>query len=213
MDNPSENNNKINVPYFQQTRYSTCGVASLMMVMKYWDNSIKLSRNEEFFLWMKSNPFIFLGGTLQFGLAKTALKYGFKVHIYQKSKFSNIYPNKHKLIDFYEWVASYGARHKKIPIQYNKNILEEIFISITENIPPIVFINLKPIIGENVLHWLVVTGINKEKIYVNDPYIPYGSSVNQKKNIIIELDIFKKAIATDKSNGLRLPPCIIKIFR
>jgi hypothetical protein len=203
----------IDVPYFQQTRYSTCGAASLMMVMKYWDNTFKLSRRNEFFLWLKSNPFIFLGGILQFGLAKTALKAGYKTHIYQKSKFSDIYPNKSKFVDFYQWIASFGARHNKIPIYYSKNILDEIFISIEEKIPPIVFLNLKPIVGENVLHWLVVTGFDRENFYVNDPYVPYGFLSNTRKTFRVKLDVFKRAIATDKTNGLRLPPCFIKVFK
>jgi ABC-type bacteriocin/lantibiotic exporter with double-glycine peptidase domain len=208
-----EKNIMIDVPYFQQTRYSTCGAASLMMVMKYWDNTFELSRRNEFFLWMKSNPFIFLGGVLQFGLAKTALKAGYKTQIYQKSKFSKIHPNKRKFIDFYEWIASFGARYNKVPIYYNKNILDEIFKSIEEKIPPIVFLNLKPIVGENVLHWLVVTGFDGENIYVNDPYVPYGSLSDIKKDFLVKLDVFKKAIATDETNGLRLPPCLIKVFK
>ena len=204
---------KIDVPYFQQTRYSTCGTASLMMVMKYWDNTFELSRKNEFLLWMKSNPLIFLGGTLQFGLAKTALEKGFKTKIYQKSKFSMIFKNKHKFIDFYEKIASYSSRHKKIPIHYTKNILDEIFKSIEENIPPIVFVNLEPLIGENVLHWIVVTGFDKENVYVNDPYIPQGSSIENKKDSKIKLNIFKRIIATDEKYGLRLPPCFIKVFK
>jgi ABC-type bacteriocin/lantibiotic exporter with double-glycine peptidase domain len=203
----------IDVPYFKQTRISTCGVASLMMVMKYWDNNFEFSRRNEFSLWMKSNPFIFLGGALQFGLAKTALKMGFKTQIYQKTNFSEIFPNKPKIIDLYEWIASFGARYNKIPIYYNKNILDEIFKSIEEKIPPIVFLNLKPIVGENVLHWFVVTGFDGDNVYVNDPYVPNGSSINNKKDFLVKLDVFKRAISTDKKKGLRLPPCIIKVFK
>jgi len=204
---------KIDVPYFQQTRYSTCGTASLMMVMKYWDKGFELSRKNEFLLWIKSNPFIFLGGTLQFGLAKTALNKGFKTQIYQKSKFSKVHPNKHKFFDLYEWIASYSAHQNKIPIYYHKNILNEIFRSVEENIPPIVFLNLEPLVGENVLHWLVVTGYDGENVYVNDPYIPHGSLIKSKKNYLVKQNVFKRAIATDKINGLRLPPCIVKVFK
>ena len=64
----------LDVPYFQLTRFSTCGPAALMMVLKYWDKSFELSKGVEFQMWIKSNPFVFFGGTLQFGLAKTALK-------------------------------------------------------------------------------------------------------------------------------------------
>jgi ABC-type bacteriocin/lantibiotic exporter with double-glycine peptidase domain len=211
--NLNEKNVRINVPYYQQTKFSTCGAASLMMVIKYWDNKFELSKKNEYLIWMKSNPFIFLGGTLQFGLAKTAFKMGLKTNIIQKSKFSKIFTKNNKIIDIYEIIASYGARHNKIPIIYKKNIYEEIYKSLNEKIPPIVFINLKPLVGENVLHWLVVTGYDKNNIYVNDPYIPNESSKNKKKDYPIKINLFKKSISTDKKNGLRLPGCLLKIFK
>jgi len=213
MINLNEDTIRLEVPYFKQTRFSTCGAASLIMVIKYWNKNFEISKKNETLVWIKSNPFIFLGGTLQYGLAKTALKMGFKVNIIQKSKFSKIFSNKNKIIDIYEFIASYGARNNKIPIIYNKNILEEIYKSLKKKIPPIVFINLQPLISENVLHWLVVTGYDDKYIYVNDPYIPFESSINNKRNYPIKINIFKKAIATDEKYGLRLPPCIIKIFK
>ena len=204
---------RINVPYFQQTRFSTCGPAALMMVMKYWDKKFELTRKNEFIIWIKSNPLIFLGGTLQFGLTRTAQKKGYKVQIYQKSKFSTLYPNKKKFIDIYEKIASYGARHNNIKIKYSKNIIDEIFKSVEEKIPPIVFINLKPLIGENVLHWIVVTGYERDVVFVNDPYVPIGSKLENKKDYPIKLIDFKNAVNTDNKNGISLPPCFIKISK
>jgi uncharacterized protein YvpB len=211
--NLNEDIMRLDVPYFQQTRFSTCGAASLIMVMKYWNKNYELTRKNEMLIWIKSNPFIFLGGTLQFGLAKTALKMKYNVNIIQKSKFSKIFSKKQKLIDLYEIIASFGARYNNIPIIYKKNIFEEIYKSLKEKIPPIVFINLQYLVGENVLHWLVVTGYDDKNIYVNDPYIPYGSTINNKKDFPIKINTFKKAISTDEKYGLRLPPCFLKIFK
>jgi len=209
------NNNPpiLDVPYFKQTRFSTCGPAALMMVMKYWNNSFNLTKRVEFQLWIKSNPFIFLGGTLQFGLAKTAMKMGFKTQIFQKAKFSECYSSLPIFFNIYEDVAAFNARRIKVPIYYGREILEVIQEALTNRIPPIVFLNLEPIVGENVLHWLVVTGINKQKVYVNDPYIPRNSNLKTKKGYPINLEIFKKAIATDLGRKLRLPPCTILVYK
>ena len=76
----------LDVPYFQQTHPATCGSAALMMVMKYWDNSFKLSNEVEFQLWKKSNSLLFKGGVLQFGLAKAAVEMSFKTKIYQTAR-------------------------------------------------------------------------------------------------------------------------------
>ena len=32
--------------------------------------------------------------------------------------------------------------------------------------------NLRPILGENVFHWIVVTGLDEQNVYMNDPYVP-----------------------------------------
>jgi ABC-type bacteriocin/lantibiotic exporter with double-glycine peptidase domain len=203
----------LDVPYFQQSRSGTCGPAALMMVMKYWDSSIVLSKKLENKVWLNSNPLVFFGGTLQFGLARTAKKMGFTSEIYQQTKFLN-----HKslfliLFDIFDTLLSIDTHHVKKQIYYGQKVLDVINESLSKKIPPIVLVNLLPIIGENVLHWLVVTGINKENIYVNDPYIPKGSLLKRKKGYKIKRESFQQAIATDKIGSLRIPPCVLVIMK
>jgi hypothetical protein len=202
---------KLDVPYFEQTRYSTCGPAALMMVIKYWDDSFELSRKVENKIWLSSNPFIFYGGTLQFGLAKTAKKMGYKVEIFQKTRISEIHG--FGIISNSEKRFVNNSNRLKIPIHFGKDILEIIYESLKKEIPPIVFLNLEPIVGENVLHWLVITGKDDGNIFVNDPYVPYGSSDKKKKDYQVNLNTFKKAISTDLIGNLRLPPCLIIVYK
>lgn len=213
MINLSTYPTKLDVPFFQQTRYSTCGPAAIMMVMKYWDKSFVLSRFVEFKIWLRSNPFILFGGTLQFGLAKTALKMGFKVRIYQKTRILEYNSAYTRFLSFWEYLFSRGHYGSKNPIKYDKEILDVVNDALINGIPPIVFVNLEPVIGENVLHWLVVTGVDEQYIYVNDPYVSLGFMSKIKKGHPIELKIFKKAIATDSVGNLHLPPCAILIYK
>ena len=37
----------LDVPYFEQSRAGTCGPAALMMVMKFWNDSIMLTKELE----------------------------------------------------------------------------------------------------------------------------------------------------------------------
>lgn len=203
----------LDVPYFRQTRSSTCGPAALMMVMKYWDNSFELSRGVEFQLWIKSNPFVFLGGTLQFGLAKTAVKMGFKTKIYQKARLSEYHSTLSSFSDLLVYIVALDACRTKVPIHYGRKILEVIHEALIHKIPPIVFLNLEPILGENVFHWLVVTSMDEQKVYVNDPYTPKESTLKTKKGYPISLESFRKAIATDLGRNLRLPPCTILVYK
>jgi predicted double-glycine peptidase len=213
MDDLQRDNVILDVPYFQQTRTATCGPACLMMVMKYWDPSFELSRSIEFQLWLKSFSFFLFGGTFQFGLATAAVGQGFKTEVYQKEHFSAYYSKFPRIVDLIEHIVSRGARKTHIPIQYGANVVDVIDASLLRRIPPIVFVNLKPILGENVFHWVVVTGKDKTTVYFNDPYVPIGFPMSRKKNYPLSLEIFQKAIATETGRHLRLPPCVVLVYK
>ncbi len=200
---------RLDVPYFQQTRTATCGPACLMMVMKYWDPSLEFSRRFEFQLWKKSYSLFFFGGTFQFGLATAATTLGFKTEIYQKQRFSDGYPRFPQLARLIENIVSHKSRRMHIPILYGQENLNVIGDALRQSIPPIVFINLYPILGENVFHWVVVTGIDEQTVFINDPYVPRGFDGQQKKNYPIPLDVFSQAMATQTGGTLRLPPCVV----
>jgi hypothetical protein len=203
----------LDVPYFQQTRMATCGPACLMMVIKYWDPSLKFSRKLEFQLWKKSYSLFLLGGTFQFGLAAAASKLGFKTEIHQKVRFSDGYPKFPQVAKLIEDIVSYRTRHLKIPILYRTDNLAVISDALRRSIPPIVFVNLKPILGENVFHWVVVTGLDEQYVSINDPYSPDGFPGQQKKNFPVAFDIFSQAMGTETGRNLRLPPCVVLVYK
>ncbi len=201
----------LDVPYFQQTWAATCGPACLMMVMKYWDSSLEFSRGCEFQLWKKSYSLFFLGGTFQFGLAATAVQRGFKAEIYQKTPFSDCYPRFPQLANIVENLVSSKARRLHISVRYGVVDLGVISDALSQSIPAIVFINLYPILGENVFHWVVITGLDEDTVYLNDPYVPRGFPAREKKNYPVPLDIFSKSMRTDAGGKLRFPPCVVLV--
>lgn len=213
MQTSSGNFPLLDVPYFQQTRTATCGPACLMMVMKYWNPSLEFSRRFELQLWVKSYSLFFFGGTFQFGLAAAARKLGFQTEIYQKLRFSDGYPKYPQLATLIENIVSYKARRLQIPIQYGNDSIAVISDSLRKSIPPIVFVNLNPILGENVFHWVVITGLDERNVYMNDPYVPRGFEFKKKKNYPVALDIFSKAVATETGRNLRLPPCVVLVHK
>jgi len=184
-----------------------------MMVMKYWDPSLKFSRRMEFQLWKKSYSLFLFGGTFQFGLATAAVRYGYKSEIYQKVWFSDGYSKFPQVVNLIESIVSYKARHLHIPIRYGRENLTVIGESLRQSIPAIVFINLRPILGENVFHWVVVTGLDEQNVYINDPYVPIGFTGKQKKDYPVSLAIFSQAMATETGRNLRLPPCVVFVYK
>jgi hypothetical protein len=181
--------------------------------MKYWDPSFEFSRQIEFDLWMKSFSFLLFGGTYPFGLAKAAANAGFQSEVYQKTAFSQNYPRIPRLVDFIEYLVSFSARHARIPITCGTESMSVIHDSLRRGIPPIVFVSLAPLVGENVFHWVVVTGIDNHQVYINDPYVPANTPVTMKKAYPVPISVFQRAVTTDVGRTLRLPPSVVLVYR
>jgi predicted double-glycine peptidase len=197
----------LDVPFYRQTRQYTCGSSSLMMVLKYWNKKFVFSEKMELNLWRKTCSLFFFGGALQFGIARTAKKMGLTTKIYQKYKYCNNFSFTNIFYCLYTLVMSYTMKKNDIPIYYNNDLIGLLQQFLSDKKPVIFFINLKPITGENILHWLVVTGIDKKNVYVNDPGVTEKNGV--RKNFPIDLESFKRAISTDQVGNIRLPPCLV----
>jgi hypothetical protein len=142
-----------------------------------------------------------------------ATKLGFNTEIYQKERFSDGYPKFPQAVNLIENIVSYKARRLHIPIRYGQEDLTVISDALHQSIPPIIFVNLYPLLGENVFHWVVVTGLDEQNVYVNDPYVPRGFALKEKKNYSIAADMFSKAMATETGRNLRLPPCVVLVYK
>ena len=203
----------LDVFYMPQTWTATCGPACLMMVMKYYQPSMEFSRKLEFALWQKSFSVFLLGGTFQYGLAAVASTYGFITEVYQQSRFAQVYPKNPGLAARVEKYISSRARHLNIPIFYGTDNMTIIHAALQRSIPPIVFVNLHPILGENVFHWVVVTGLDDQNVYMNDPYVPQRFHLKEKKDYPVSLGVFSQAMATGEGRKLRLPPCVLYVYK
>jgi len=155
MNGSNQNLPLLDVPYFQQTSTATCGPACLMMVMKYWDPSLEFSRKMEFYLWKKSYSLFMFGGTFQYGLAVAATTLGYTTEIYQKTRFSDGYPKYPELATLIERMVSHKALRLHISIQYGYENIRVVDDALRQKIPPIVFINLLPLLDENVAEIVV----------------------------------------------------------
>ncbi len=151
------------------------------------------------------------GGTFQYGLAVAATTLGYTTEIYQKTRFSDGYPKYPELATLIERMVSHKALRLHISIQYGYENIRVVDDALRQKIPPIVFINLLPLLDENVFHWVVVTGLDEQMVYINDPYIPREFSGTQKKNHPVPRDVFSKALATQTGKTLRLPSCVVLI--
>jgi len=213
MDGRMGRYHPLDVPYIRQTWNATCGPACLMMVLKYWDPSFAFSPHVEFRLWQKSFSLVFFGGTLPGGLASAAHTSGFRSEVYRKTPWPTCYPKAPRLVSLIDHWTMARARRQHIPIINGKESDTVLQDALNQGIPPIVMVNLKPLLGENVFHWIVLTGLDEKTAYINDPYIPPGFPDTTKKNYPIPRDLFRQAMATDAYRHLRLPPSIVLVHK
>jgi len=166
----------LDVPVYRQTTPFTCGPASLLMVLKFFDPKYPFTREEEIALWRESTLGIF-HGTCRYGLATAACKRGLKV---------NISSNKSGIA--YECAAVEGLRttekdmlkvlFKDMKNRAIQNRISETDEDVTVDLLksylvqhqlPIVLINAKLVSNDDEPHWVVMTGYDTKFIFINDP--------------------------------------------
>jgi predicted double-glycine peptidase len=194
-----------NVPYYKQTTDSTCGSACVMMILKFFNPKIKLSRKFEFEIWREAS-ILFTGATSSFGIAKSIAKRGIKVTIHQKKRklgYYRIKGQKKKNLIFIERLMKKEAIESGVKIKYGRFDIDLIKKLIKDG-PIIILINLKPITREDINHWVVLTGIDDQFVYVNDPWVSKKSKFKRKKDFPIKIKIFEKAMHVDNKEYYKM---------
>jgi len=195
---------KLNVPYYRQTYFGSCGPACLLMVMRYWNKKMPFSEAAEVKIWKKSILFP-LRMTSPFGLAAAAEDYGFNALIF-KEKRNFVLPKIGNAIKYcenlegsinlervgqitYEDDFERILNSKKIHITISKVTIDKIAKALNIYAPMIIMVGDNDAARHHEIapHWVVVEGFqNKEYILIQDAY-----NKNRKK---IPIDLFDRII-------------------
>lgn len=176
MQSEREERIQLNVPFYKQHFDFSCGPASLMMAMKYFDNSLSLTKNLEIDIWREANM-VEIYGTSRFGLAYAAAIRDFCARVTSESdgvdfvdtvcrSISDLNQQVLKL-HFYER----KDRCKKLGVQERNGTItwQVIYNSLLSTHVPIVVTNTLYCGGENLPHWVTVRGIDENFVYFNNP--------------------------------------------
>jgi ribosomal protein S18 acetylase RimI-like enzyme/predicted double-glycine peptidase len=165
------------VPWFQQSTEFTCGPASLLMAMAGLDRKIKPSQALELDIWREATT-IFMtsghGGTHPLGLGLAAKKRGFEVSVYistDKPLFlEGVRTGKKKeIMSTVDKQFRDRARKEKIRVVYTDLTQSQIAAALKREHAVIVLISTYLMDGKKAPHWVTVTGMDEECIYVHDP--------------------------------------------
>jgi ABC-type bacteriocin/lantibiotic exporter with double-glycine peptidase domain len=148
-----------------------------MMAMKYFQPSLRLTREMEFDIWREAN-LVESYGTSKEGLALAAAKRGFVVYTMGKHlhhSFVDAIADKIPNVDYRMLQLLYKDTQKKFHAMHVTSIKENISLSglekaVTRLEIPII-LTTTALFGEDedLPHWIVLAGYSRDNLYVNNP--------------------------------------------
>lgn len=167
------------VPYYEQTLEFTCGPAALIMAMQALRPSLAADRKLELRLWREATT-IFMtaghGGCGPYGLALAGYRRGFDVAVTVKDEAALFVdsvrsPDKKEVIQLVQEDLLEEIRASGIHLRYGSFTVSDLQRALETGGVPLVLISSYRIYGEKAPHWVVVTGVRDNVIYVHDPYV------------------------------------------
>ena len=170
-------NNVRNAPWYQQTTEFTCGPASLLMAMSTIEPSIALSQTEELDIWREATT-IFMtsghGGCHPIGLALAAQKRGFTASVYintDKPLFLEGVRSNHKkqIMSTVDEHFKQQANASAVVVNYEELTQELIQQALAREAIIVILISTYRMDGRKAPHWVLVTAMDEDCLYVHDP--------------------------------------------
>lgn len=167
------------LPYYNQSTDFTCGPSSLMMAMTALDKSQPIDRAHELQLWREANT-VFMGkghpGSSPYGLALAGWRRGFTVSLWlsRRGPFLLAYQkvlDRRKVSELMQREDEKLLKAAKIPMLLKRWSVADLKSAIEDGAVPLVLVSTNLFHGDNGPHWVAISGVDSENVYVNDPWI------------------------------------------
>ncbi|MFC6633959.1 GNAT family N-acetyltransferase/peptidase C39 family protein [Microbulbifer taiwanensis] len=172
-----ENLHSLEVPWYGQTTDFTCGPAAAMMAMAALNPDYRPSVSEELALWRQATT-IFMtagtGGCHPIGLALAMRARGFDCAVYL-NQASPLFVDgvrsvaKKAVIQQVDADFRKAAREQRIPVVEEEFTQEQLQQWLEQGALALLLISTYRLDGKKVPHWVTLTGIDEECLYVHDP--------------------------------------------
>lgn len=181
--------------FYPQSIDFTCGPACLLMAFRGLDKNYTPCLEDELEIWREANTVFMTSGhpgCSAPGLALSALKRKYKVKLFvnrEVTPFTEGLRNELEL-EVVETVHKNflnQLKKKKIETHYSAISFKGLMDAINDGWIPIVLISLYRLISCKSPHWVVVTGCDKNFIYIHDPYVPKNRSLPDLENTNIPI--------------------------
>lgn len=164
-------------PWYQQTTEFTCGPSSLMMAMANLNPKLDMSQSLELDIWRQATT-IFMtsghGGCHPIGLALAAHQLGFSVTAYVNTKaplFIDGVRSEHKkyIMQAVDRQFLQQAKAQGINIIYTDPDVNALQTGLAKGAAVISLISTYQLDGKKIPHWVTVTHIDEDCLYLHDP--------------------------------------------
>lgn len=184
----------LDMPFYRQTFDFSCGPSCLMMAMKYFDQNLKPSKELEIDIWREAN-LVEVHGTSRFGLALAAWKRDFDVFscgveegISYVDGIAELVPylDREVLKILYEDIKRRCRRAGIKDLKVAPRV-SDIRGWLARNQVPILLVDTAMVSDEVLPHWMVVTGVGRRHLTVNNP-------LEESAHSRIPIDVFKEHV-------------------
>lgn len=207
---------KLNIPYHAQTLDFTCGAACVMMALKYYRPQQELTRTLEMRIW-KEATLVFmmsgLAGTDPYGLSLSCVDRGLSCRVMisldTTPMLKSVRTNKKREImkvvhnDMKRQARKSGV--SRVICDYG---IEEVVSALYRGLVPIVLISTYRLTGDQVPHWVIVTGFDRDNLYIHDPDL---ASYKKNKSRARHLRIEKSEFLRMSRYGKEVYRCLLMI--
>ncbi|WMS86828.1 GNAT family N-acetyltransferase/peptidase C39 family protein [Pleionea litopenaei] len=168
---------KRNTPWFRQSTEFTCGPAALQMAMASLTNDYQYTLENELDIWREATTIYMTsghGGCHPFGLAIAAHHRGFEADVWLSTSqplFVDGVRSEHKKQimqrvhhHFHSQCVEQNISIYETPIGY-----DDISNALDQNYAVLILVSTYRLDGKKAPHWVVVTGIDNDCLFVHDP--------------------------------------------
>ena len=164
-------------PWYQQTTDFTCGPSALMMAMASLDENAHCEQVLELDIWREATT-VFMtsghGGCHPFGLALAARQRGFEAEVWVNSDQPLFIDgvrseDKKNVMILVHHQFSESCKKQKVAINYQDVSQFQLEEWLRNDDAVLVLISTYRLDGKKAPHWVVVTGIDEQCLYVHDP--------------------------------------------
>jgi hypothetical protein len=193
------------------------------MVWRYYDRKVRLSKRNEFLIWVETIalPFKF---SSPYRIAAFFIKKGFKTRLTMEQRTNNIgkaqleccyaeLSEKSLFLDFFKAYNKILKREIASAILDRKPTLSDVRRALSDRSPAILLVDsyytLKGRGGRNPSHqphWVVITGYEDEKFHINDSIYEIGLKPGK---MVLEASVLREAM--DTYRRFRWAPALIVV--